>query len=104
MHDSNHLPDEVTAGAIAHMNADHAQNVLDYVHALAGLDWAEHASMTQIDRDGFALVAQAGARAETARIVFDEPVHDAQELRKAMVVLARRARERLALRDDTRYE
>ena len=80
MQDPNCLPDEVIA------------------------DWAERASMTQIDREGFELAAQAGARTETARIVFDEPVNDAQELRKAMVVLARRARERQALRDDARYE
>ncbi len=46
MADETILPAELVAGAIEHMNADHADAVLAYAQVLAGLAWAQTAELT----------------------------------------------------------
>ncbi len=56
------LPATLVAQAIQHMNEDHAHNLLDYAHNLAGITWAEDVEMTTLDPRGFDLVVRgAGA-------------------------------------------
>ncbi len=95
MADESILPADLVAGAIEHMNEDHADAVLAYAQVLAGLAWAQTAELTQIDGAGVELIARAEGREESARISFDTPLTGADQLRPAMVALARRARERL---------
>jgi heme iron utilization protein len=83
---------ERLAGAIRHMNDDHADAVLDYARGLAGMAWADSATLTAIDRFGIELVATSGGRAETTRIPFDAPLVDAAQLRPVLVALAQQAR------------
>jgi putative heme iron utilization protein len=66
--------------------------VLAYAQVLAGLAWAQTAELTQIDHAGVELIARAEGREEPARISFDTPLTGADQLRPAMVALARRAR------------
>lgn len=91
--------DPVLAGsqpAVEHMNADHAEACLDMVRHLAGLATATAARVHSIDRHGMTLYVEVpghGALA-TARIAFvDAPLGDPDEVRSAVVVLARRARQ-----------
>ncbi|MDQ0395415.1 HugZ family pyridoxamine 5'-phosphate oxidase [Labrys monachus] len=78
---------EAAPGALAHMNADHADAVRLYAtRLLGGRDgpWR----MTGLDPEG-ADLAFAG---RTLRLAFPEPVHDAQALRGMLVRLTREAR------------
>lgn len=78
---------EAEEGAIAHMNADHADAVRLYASALLGArDGAWRIS--GLDPDGCDLTL--GDKA--LRLPFDEPVTDPDALRKTLVALAGRAR------------
>lgn len=78
---------EAEEDALAHMNVDHLDAIRLYATRLAGQpDGAWRA--TGIDPDGMDL----GAGDLTARIGFAEPVRDGEELRRALVDLAARAR------------
>jgi putative heme iron utilization protein len=80
------------ARAIAHLNADHADSLLDMARALAGCEEATAARCLDADRFGLTLLATTATGELTVRVPFDEPIDDAEGLRKATVVLARRAR------------
>jgi hypothetical protein len=91
--------DPVSQGAgraIAHLNADHADSLLDMARALAGCDAATAARCLDADRIGLTLLAATPSGDLTVRIPYDEPIDDAEGLRKATVKLAHRARAILA--------
>jgi heme iron utilization protein len=78
---------EAEAGAIEHMNADHADAVRLYATKLAGGregPWR----LTGIDPEGIDLAFAD----ETARVLFPERVVDAGYLRKVLVAMAKEAR------------
>jgi putative heme iron utilization protein len=77
------------ASAIAHMNADHADAVQLYATKLCGAETGgPQWRITGIDPDGLDL-----ARGDmTLRLPFPQRITDAQQLRKAVVELAARAR------------
>ena len=75
------------AGIVAHMNGDHAGALRDCCKAFRKLE-ASQAVMVGLDPEGFDVLAD-GRR---VRFDFDPPVHTADEVRKAMVALARAAR------------
>lgn len=81
--------------AIDHMNADHAGANLDMVRHLAGVSAAVEARVHSIDRHGLTLYADvpgAGALV-TARLRFlDGPLGSPDDVRGAVVALARTAR------------
>ncbi|MDB5601552.1 MAG: pyridoxamine 5-phosphate oxidase [Xanthobacteraceae bacterium] len=78
---------EAEAGAVEHMNADHAEAVRLYAVKLLGeADGAWR--LTGLDPDGLDLAL--GDR--TARLAFDERVIEAGQLRKVLVALAQQAR------------
>ncbi|MGE0423921.1 MAG: HugZ family protein [Reyranellaceae bacterium] len=75
------------ADIVSHMNEDHADAVGLYATRLLGLApgaWR----MTGVDADGCDL----RCRGQVARLSFDAPVLDAEQARKALVELVRRAR------------
>ncbi|MBX3217092.1 MAG: DUF2470 domain-containing protein [Labilithrix sp.] len=84
------------AGILTHMNDDHADAVLAYAKALAGIAAATAATMTAVDRYGFEIAAATPAGPKAARLAFESPVSTTDEVRKAMVALVREARARLA--------
>jgi hypothetical protein len=80
------------AGILGHMNEDHADAVLAYAQALAGIADATKATMTAVDRYGFELAAITPEGPRSARLAFDEPVTTTDEVRRAMVAMVKRAR------------
>ncbi|WP_226886927.1 HugZ family pyridoxamine 5'-phosphate oxidase [Nisaea nitritireducens] len=80
--------EEAEAGIVAHMNEDHADANQLYASVLlgrAGEGW----EMTGCDPEGCDLRLDG----EVARIDYDAPVRDADETRKALVALVKRARQ-----------
>lgn len=91
-------PDPVLAdahGAVAHMNADHADACLDMVRWLGGLPDAVAARVHSIDRHGLTLYADLPTVAPlaTVRLAFAEaPLASADAVRSAVIELTHRAR------------
>jgi putative heme iron utilization protein len=80
------------SGAIAHLNSDHADALLDMARTLAGCPEATSARCLDADRTALTLEATTPTDTLTLRIPYDEPIADAAGLRKATVKLAHRAR------------
>nr|WP_228430527.1 DUF2470 domain-containing protein [Baekduia soli] len=87
-------PDPVgdAAGAVAHLNDDHADALLAMVRALGGHPDATAARCTGADRYGLDLLVQTPRGAAPARVGFAGQVATAGDLRAATVELTRRAR------------
>jgi heme iron utilization protein len=77
-------------GILAHMNGDHAEALLAYARVLATIADAESATMTSVDRYGFDLAVKTRAGPRATRLAFDAPLATADEVRRAMVAMARR--------------
>ncbi len=85
-------------GAIAHLNADHADALLDMARALGGCPNATSAHCLDATTTALILEAKTPTETLTLRIPYDEPITDAAGLRKATVKLAHRARAALDTR------
>jgi heme iron utilization protein len=88
-------PDPVeplAAGAIEHLNADHAEACLLMAQRLGSRPDAETAVVTRVDRYGMDLETVGSAGAGQVRLGFEEPVSTPAEIRAATVALAKRAR------------
>lgn len=88
-------PDPVApaaAGAVEHLNEDHADALLAMAQALGGHPDATAASCSAIDRYGLDLAAETPRGAANPRIGFATPVSASDGLRAATVELAERAR------------
>jgi heme iron utilization protein len=83
---------DAAAGILAHMNGDHSDSVLAYAKALAGIRDASAATMTAVDRYGFELAMTTPECPRATRLAFDEPVATADEVRRAMIEMVKRAR------------
>ncbi|MEO9900497.1 DUF2470 domain-containing protein [Nisaea sp.] len=83
--------EEAEAGIVEHMNEDHADAIQLYSSVLLGRD-GEGWEMTGCDPEGCDL-RLGGA---IARLDYDAPVRDADETRKALVSLVKRARQSAA--------
>lgn len=79
---------EGAAGAIAHMNADHADAIELYAERLLRAGPGKW-QITAIDPDG----AHLELDGRTLRLAFDQPVESADGLRQAFVALAQKARQ-----------
>jgi heme iron utilization protein len=93
-------PDPVLAGsqpAVAHMNLDHADACLDMARWLADIREAITARVHSIDRYGLTLYTEVPSSTAlvTARVAFpDAPLGSPDDVRSAVVVLAKQARQR----------
>jgi hypothetical protein len=90
--------DPVSAGAaraIEHLNDDHADALLEMAQALGGCPRATAAHCRDADRTGLDLVARTPAGEVAVRVAYEEPIEGPEELRKATVKLAQRARSEL---------
>jgi heme iron utilization protein len=90
--------DPVSRGAeraIAHLNEDHDDALLEMVKALGGQPQATAARCVDADRSGLDLVATNPDGEVDVRIAYDEPIEGPEGLRKATVKLAQRARAEL---------
>lgn len=82
----------VAAGAVAHLNADHADALLAMARTLGGHPDATAATCTAADRFGLDLSVDTPRGRAVARVGYAAPLQAAGELRAATVELARRAR------------
>lgn len=80
------------AGAVAHLNADHADALLDMARALAGYPDAKSAACTGADRYGLDLILDTPRGRAPARVGFATAIAEPAGLRAATVELAQRAR------------
>lgn len=88
-------PDPVVPGAdyaIEHLNADHADALLEMARNLGGHDDAEQARCVRADRYGIDLAVTTPRGRASSRIGFEERLDAPSGLRAATVALARRAR------------
>ncbi len=83
------------AGICSHMNEDHADALIAYAAAFAGVE-AERAEMIHVDSRGFDMVAVKEGTHKHIRIDFESAVTTTDEVRAAMVDMVRRARQMLA--------
>jgi putative heme iron utilization protein len=79
--------------AIAHLNADHADALLDMARSLGGYPTATSARCLDTTTTTLILEATTPTGPQTLHIPYDTPITDAIGLRKATVKLAHRARE-----------
>ncbi len=89
------------AGAIAHLNEDHADALLEMARALGAHPDAIAARCLDADRTGLDLIVQVDGAEAPLRVEYDEPIEEPAELRKATVKLAYRAREILGGKPDS---
>ncbi|MBK5220013.1 MAG: DUF2470 domain-containing protein [Thermoleophilia bacterium] len=90
--------DPVSSGAeraIAHLNEDHPDALLEMAQALGGCPQATAARCLDADRTGLDLVAETPAAETAVRVEYEEPIAAPEELRKATVKLAQKARAEL---------
>jgi putative heme iron utilization protein len=88
------IPDplaEVASGILEHMNNDHVTAMVEIARHEKGVV-ATEAKMTAVDRLGFHLRLQTVDRVQSVRIGFPGEVGDADECRKALVDMVKRAR------------
>jgi hypothetical protein len=76
---------------LEHMNADHADALLLYCRAFAGVE-AEAATMTAVDRLGFRVRARVRDRLQGLRINFPREVQTAEAARVVLVEMVRDVR------------
>jgi putative heme iron utilization protein len=89
-------PDPVqpnAAGAIAHLNADHADSLAAMAKTLGGYPDTTAATCTGADRYGLDLRVTTERGIAYTRIGYATPIDSYDQLRSATVELARRARE-----------
>jgi putative heme iron utilization protein len=78
--------------AIAHLNEDHADALLEMARALGGCPQATAAKCLDADRTGLDLLARTPDGELPVRVEYLETIDGPEELRKATVQLAHRAR------------
>ena len=83
------------AGAIAHMNADHADAMVLYCKAFSKATDVTEATMTGLDRYGFEMSAQTPEGPRPVRVAFAGPIETPGEARAALVAMVKDARARL---------
>ena len=71
------------------MNADHVHSMIAYSKHFHNVS-ATHAEMLGIDTDGFdAKVTLLEGKTQMLRFNFDNPIHDAQSARMALVAMSK---------------
>lgn len=78
-------------GIIDHMNADHADAMVRYCRVFSKATDTTAATMTSVDRYGFEMSAETSRGPRPIRLAFSAPISSAEEARKEMVELVRRA-------------
>lgn len=79
--------------AVEHMNADHSDANVDIVNKFAGLPSpCTAASMLSIDRYGIDFLAITGEGKRLARVSFPQTLTSPQEIKPAIIALARQAK------------
>ena len=89
--DSGTLLASQETAIIEHMNADHAENLINYCKHFHNVD-ASQVRMLGLDCDGFDVEATVNNKTTMLRFDFEAQIHDAQSARAALVAMAKAAR------------
>lgn len=92
--------DPVSRGAeraIAHLNDDHADALLEMAQGLGGAREATAARCLDADRTGLDLLVETPTGERQVRVAYEEPIEEPAGLRKATVRLAQKARTELGM-------
>ncbi len=84
------------ADTMAHMNADHADAMVLYCKAFSKATEITSARMTGVDRYGFEMSAMTSQGPRPVRLAFVTPVSTPEEVRDALISMAKDARSKLA--------
>ena len=87
---------EAAAHIIAHMNDDHADTLARYCRVFTRATAATEARMTGVDRYGFEMSVTTDAGPRPIRLAFPESLTTSDEVRRALVAMAKEARAREA--------
>ena len=82
------LPPAAVAAMIAHMNDDHADAVLGYVHRYAALP-AQAATLVSLDATGMLIHATHDDGLHIVTVPFDHVLRDAGDARDTLIAMAR---------------
>ena len=82
---------DVEAAIVGHMNADHADALVEYSRHYAGVA-ADSATMTAVDRLGFRIRVRSGDRLHGVRVNFPREVRTSADARTVLVAMLREAR------------
>ena len=82
---------EAAPGILQHMNADHADGLVEIARRFAG-EAADKAVMTAVDRLGFHLRLESGERIHGRRVAFLREVATTDDARRVLVEMVREAR------------
>ena len=82
---------DAAGGIVSHMNDDHADALVAYARAFAGVE-ADEATMVGVDRLGFKLQVTHGGRRHSVRIAFPREVTTAADSRTVLIEMLHRAR------------
>ncbi|MFP8965790.1 DUF2470 domain-containing protein [Pokkaliibacter sp. CJK22405] len=81
---------------IDHMNEDHADTLLEYVHAFSDLEAPQSATLIAIYQERILLDVKVAGESQELLIDLPEPALDLSSARHALVHLAHLARKKLA--------
>ena len=74
---------------VAHMNDDHADSVLFYVHRFAALPAARSARLIAIEPEHMSIEATFEGDVRTVEVPFDHVLLDAGDARNTLIAMAR---------------
>ena len=80
------------AGVIAHMNADHAEALIDYCLVFSKATAVTSATMTGVDRYGFEMSAVTAEGPRPIRLAFPQLATTPEQAREALIGLLKQAR------------
>ena len=83
----------LSAGAVTHLNDDHAESLVAMARALGGYPDTTAATCTGADRYGLDLRLTTERGLAYTRVGYAKPIDSINELRSAAVELTRRARQ-----------
>ncbi|NJM96224.1 MAG: DUF2470 domain-containing protein [Phormidesmis sp. RL_2_1] len=86
---SEKITSQVSDRICKHMNKDHAEAVLTYVHKYGHQQAATAAILTAIDHKGMDLDAQVNGETLCVRIAFDHELKDAADAHHTLVAMLR---------------
>ncbi len=81
---------------VSHMNEDHADAVALYLQAFAGVDGASDITLSAIDASGMDISYRLDNQPQIARVAFDPPLAEADEVRSRLVTMVNQARKQLS--------
>lgn len=92
---------EFISDVIEHMNTDHVDSLQDYLRAFTSVNGGVNAKMTDLSVSGFELEYQSTAGAtDRAWIPFGRAISRPEQVRGALVSMAKRARSHIEGADD----